>query len=71
MVVSIVEDSFGSHFDEELKTSVPIRRFTLKNGNNVSVQIITYGAIITTINVPDKSGNLADVNLGFDSIDGI
>jgi aldose 1-epimerase len=70
MGVTIHEDSFGSLYDEETKTSHPIRRFTLKNSNSVSVQIISYGAIITTINVPDRSGNLADVNLGFDDIDG-
>ena len=32
--------------------------------------ITTYGAIIVSINVPDKSGTVGDVVLGFDSLDG-
>ncbi|XP_059481677.1 galactose mutarotase [Neocloeon triangulifer] len=66
----IVEDSFGTFLDEETKTSVPVRRFTLKNSKNVSVQIINYGATITTINIPDKNGTIADINLGFDDMKG-
>ncbi|XP_059483137.1 galactose mutarotase-like [Neocloeon triangulifer] len=66
----IEEDSFGTFFDEELKTSVPVRRFTLTNSRNVCVQIINYGATITNIIVPDKNGIFADINLGFDNMEG-
>ncbi|CAB3368814.1 Hypothetical predicted protein [Cloeon dipterum] len=68
--MAVEEDIFGTFFDEETKTDVLVKRFTLKNSNNVSVQIITYGATITTINIPDKNGTLADVNLGFDDMNG-
>jgi hypothetical protein len=34
------------------------------------VEIINYGATITSLNVPDKTGNLEDVVLGFDNIEG-
>lgn len=47
-----------------------IERFTLKNANGVSVQAITYGGIITSIAAPDRNGAIADIVLGFDSIDG-
>lgn len=44
----------------------PIDRYTLRNANNVSVSIITYGGILTSLCVPDRHGTLGDVLLGFD-----
>ena len=43
--------------------------YTLKSGQ-IEARIITYGGILQSLKVPDKSGNSADVVLGFDSIDG-
>jgi aldose 1-epimerase len=40
---------------------------TLKNSHGMEVQAMTYGAIITSIKVPDRAGKIADVALGFDS----
>src|SRR6188474_2259620 len=45
----------------------PIELVTLKNTHGVEVQAISFGAIITSIKVPDKAGTIADVALGFDS----
>lgn len=42
--------------------------FDLRNGN-MTVKISNWGATITSILVPDANGNLADVVLGFDSVD--
>jgi aldose 1-epimerase len=44
--------------------------FTLTNARGVEVKAITYGGIIQSLRVPDKAGRLADVVLGFDSLDG-
>jgi aldose 1-epimerase len=44
----------------------PIEMVTLKNASGMEVQAISYGAIITSIKVPDRTGKLADVVLGFD-----
>src|SRR5690348_10596502 len=45
----------------------PIEMVTLKNSPGMEVQAIAYGAIITSIKVPDRNGTIADVVLGFDS----
>lgn len=42
--------------------------FELNNGT-MQVKITNYGCTITSLSVPDKDGKLADVVLGFDSLD--
>ncbi|KAJ9162661.1 hypothetical protein P3X46_022417 [Hevea brasiliensis] len=42
--------------------------FELNNGTML-VKITNFGCIITSMPVPDKNGNLADVVLGFDSVE--
>jgi aldose 1-epimerase len=44
----------------------PIEMVTLKNTKGVEIQAINYGAIITSVKVPDRAGKVADVVLGFD-----
>lgn len=46
-----------------------VQYFTLKNDSGMQVKVTNYGAIITSIIVPDKDGNMADVALGYDSAD--
>lgn len=43
--------------------------YTLTNANGLKVGIINYGGILTSLHVPDRSGNLADIVLGYDSLD--
>jgi aldose 1-epimerase len=45
-----------------------VESFTLRNDCNMTVQIITYGGIITSLRVPDRAGRLADVVLGFNTL---
>ncbi|CAH1261864.1 GALM [Branchiostoma lanceolatum] len=47
-----------------------VQRFVLRNNNNVCLKLISYGATIQAIEVPDKDGKVADVTLGFDTLDG-
>jgi aldose 1-epimerase len=44
-----------------------IEEYTLTNKSGVEVKLMTLGAAITELHVPDKSGKTADVTLGFDS----
>jgi aldose 1-epimerase len=47
-----------------------VETYTLTNAQGMEVRAITLGGIITSIRVPDRDGNLGDVALGFDAIDG-
>jgi aldose 1-epimerase len=47
----------------------PVEKYVLSNGK-MTVKVITYGAIVTEIDVPDRNGKLADVVLGFDNPEG-
>jgi aldose 1-epimerase len=42
---------------------------TLTNAGGVEVRAMTYGAIILSVKVPDRSGVLADVVLGYDRLE--
>jgi aldose 1-epimerase len=44
--------------------------YTLRNANGAVAQIMTYGGIVTTLEMPDKDGQLGDVVLGYDNLDG-
>lgn len=44
--------------------------YTLTNINAVEVGIMTYGGIVVSLKVPDRSSNLQEVTLGYHSLDG-
>lgn len=56
--------SFG-----KLPDGTPVDIYTLTNGG-ITAKITNYGGIVTELHVPDKSGNTADVVLGFDTLEG-
>ncbi|WP_228850781.1 aldose epimerase family protein [Aegicerativicinus sediminis] len=43
--------------------------YTLKNDNGMEVSVINYGGIITSLNVPDRNGNVEDIVLGFNNLE--
>src|SRR5918993_214283 len=49
------------------KDGVEILQYTLTNKNGMAVKVITYGATVTSIMVPDRDNEMGDVVLGFDS----
>lgn len=63
--LAIVQDNFG-----KLPSGEAIEKYTMTNANGMEVSVINYGGIITNLKVPDKNGKIADVVLGFNSLDG-
>jgi aldose 1-epimerase len=48
----------------------PIEVYRLANGHGLEMEAMTYGGIIRALKVPDRSGAVADVVLGFDTPQG-
>jgi aldose 1-epimerase len=46
-----------------------VDRYTLSNEHGLKLSVITYGATITELHAPDRTGKLADIVLGFDKLD--
>jgi aldose 1-epimerase len=44
----------------------PVEAFTLTNQHGMRARIITWGATLIELQVPDRTGKLTDVTLGFD-----
>jgi aldose 1-epimerase len=44
--------------------------YTLTNANGMTVKLSTYGAVIQSLEVPDRQGKMADIVRGFDSVAG-
>src|SRR5690606_17139884 len=47
-----------------------VELYTLTNAGGGQARIATYGGVIVSLTVPDKSGKVADVVLGFDTLEG-
>ncbi len=47
-----------------------VELFTLANSHGMEARIMTWGAAVVSLKVPDAQGHLGDVVLGFDDLDG-
>ncbi len=47
-----------------------VKLYTLTNRGGMTVDITNYGAIITSLKVPDRNGKAADIALGHSSLEG-
>ncbi len=47
----------------------PVTLYTLSNDSGTSVEIMNYGGIIRSIRTPDRAGKMADIALGFDTLE--
>jgi aldose 1-epimerase len=63
-VRSVTQMNFGKTPD-----GTPVELYVLKGGK-LTVKVMTYGATITEIDAPDRTGKPGDVVLGFDSLEG-
>ncbi len=63
--MDVKKEAFGNLADG---TAVDI--YTLTNRAGIEARITTYGAILVSLKLPDRTGVFADVNLGFDGLAG-
>ncbi len=64
----------SAHVDKAVFGTMPdgtkIESFTITNTLGSSAKVITYGASLAELHVPDRNGKIGDVVLGFDTLDG-
>jgi aldose 1-epimerase len=48
----------------------PVELYTLTNAKGSEARIMTYGGVVVSLKVPDRTGALGDVVAGFDSLEG-
>ncbi len=63
--MSIEKQSFGRTPD-----NVQVDLYTLTNTNGLCAKITNFGATLISLEVPDRRGKLADITLGYDTLDG-
>ncbi len=51
-----------------LADGTPVMEYTLVNRQGMTMKVINYGGIVTSLTAPDRDGKLADVVLGYDSL---
>ena len=47
-----------------------IYRYVLSNKKGMEAVVISYGATLVSLKVPDRTGKMADIVLGYDTVDG-
>ena len=62
---AVKEEIFGKMPDGR-----EVRIFTLTNKNSLKARITEYGAILVSLETPDKNGKLADITHGYDTLAG-
>ncbi|MHC1765285.1 MAG: aldose epimerase family protein [Verrucomicrobiia bacterium] len=60
----ITEQNFG-----QMPDGTPVALFTLRNERGMLVKVMSYGAIITEIQAPDRDGTKANVVLGAETLE--
>ncbi len=63
--MDIQKKSFGNTPDGK-----EITKYTLTNDNLMRIVLINYGAILVSLENPDRDGNIADITLGYDDLEG-
>lgn len=61
----ITEEIYG-----HLPDGREVKRFLLTNAAGLRVGVIEYGAILASVETPDRDGNFADLTLGYDTLEG-
>ncbi|MEL7291561.1 MAG: aldose epimerase family protein [Pseudomonadota bacterium] len=49
--------------------AIPVKLFTLENDHGMKLKVTNYGCIVTSIEAPDRNGEIADVVLGYENLE--
>jgi aldose 1-epimerase len=60
--------------EQEMFATTPegdeIRKFIISNDMGMTVSLINFGAILASLKAPDKNGEIEEITLGFDTLEG-
>jgi aldose 1-epimerase len=62
---AVKQEVFG-----KMPDGTEVKIFTLTNKNGLKARVTEYGAILVSMETPDKSGKIADITHGYDTLDG-
>jgi aldose 1-epimerase len=62
--MTVQKESFGQTPEGE-----EVTLYTLTNANTLRAKVMEYGAILVSLELPDREGKLADISLGFDDLE--
>ncbi|MHC4496903.1 MAG: aldose epimerase family protein [Planctomycetota bacterium] len=62
--LDVAQKPFG-----QMSDGTKVTAYELKNAKGLRAKVIDYGAILVSLEVPNLSGKLADITLGFDNLD--
>jgi len=62
--MNIQKQAFG-----KLPDGQEVDLYVMTNGKGMSTKIMTYGATLVSLGVPDRNGDIADITLGCDSLE--
>jgi aldose 1-epimerase len=63
--MSVIKKSFGF-----MPNGEEVFEFVMTNDTGVSISALNYGCILRTMQVPDRNGEMGDIVLGFDTLEG-
>jgi aldose 1-epimerase len=63
--MNATKEPFGN-----LADGTAVELYTLTNDKGFKARLMTYGATLVSLDVPDKNGQPADIVLGYDNLDG-
>lgn len=63
--MSVKHEPFGT-----LPDGTPVEIYTLANRKGIEARVMTYGATLVSLRLPDRKGQFDDVSLGFDDLSG-
>ena len=52
-----------------LNETKDVWEYTIENSQGIRVSLINYGATVTSVKMPDRTGRPAEVTLGFDDLE--
>ena len=73
-MITLISSTASAGLTESVYGKMPdgreVKLYTLTNASGMEAKVTEYGAILVSLKVPDKTGRIADVTHGYDTLEG-